>query len=164
MLNLWGSILLIAAGMFAGFKASEMYKHKLVLHKKLLRMYSEAAILLEYSLMTYGEMIEYFRQSGEYTDFSFLNVNAAAYDIRQAVLDKIDDWDCGLEDAALNNLKSFFTTLGTTNIQGQLSYARLAAVQQQKIIDSVEKLYSQRSHICRTFGVLGGAFAAIMLI
>ena len=80
------------------------------------------------------------------------------------MLDKIDDWDCGLEDAALNNLKSFFTTLGTTNIQGQLSYARLAAVQQQKMIDSVEKLYSQRSHICRTFGVLGGAFAAIMLI
>lgn len=164
MLNLWGSILLIAAGMLAGCAVSDMYKRRILLHKKLLRMYSETAILLEYSLMTFGEIVEHFRTSGEYNEFSFLSVDSDSHDIRQAVLDGIDAWNSGLEYSAVIGLKSFFQTLGTTDIQGQLSYARLAALSQQRLIESVEDTYRQKSRFSRTFGTLFGAFAAIMLI
>ena len=164
MLKLWGSILLIAAGTLAGCRVSEIYKHRLLLHKKLLRMYSETSILLEYSLMTFAQIVENLRTSGEYNELSFLNVDTCSPDIRQAVLDSIDSWNSGIEESASSCLRSFFQSLGTTDIQGQLSYAKLAALSQQRLIGTVEDTYMQKSRISRTFGALFGAFAAIMLI
>ncbi len=164
MLKLWGSLLLIAAGTLAGSSVAEMYKHRLAVHKKLLRLYNETAILLEYSLLTFSEIVSHLWQSGEYAEFSFLNADDACIDVRQAVLDRIGNWQTGLEESSRSNLLAFFSKLGTTDISGQISYARLAAVQEQEIISSISSKYQQRSGISRTFGALGGAFAAIMMI
>lgn len=164
MLKLWGSLLLIVAGALAGCRVGEMYTSRLKLHKKLVSLYNETAILLEYSFLTFGEIVSRLKESGEYSEFGFLNVSSECLDIRQAVLDGIDSWDACIEDSSRSNLVSFFTKLGTTDIQGQISYARLAAAHEQEIISSVEKKYQQKTSLSRTFGALGGAFAAIMMI
>ncbi len=163
MLKTLGSLLLIAAGTLSGLSISNSYKQRLHIHKKLVRLYNETAILLEYSFPTFGEIVSHLQKSGEYIEFSFLNVDTDEIDVRKAVIDAINNWDKGLESNSEENLRSFFTKLGTTDIQGQISYAKLAAVSEQEFIDSVSEKYKQRAKISRTFGVLGGAMAAIMI-
>lgn len=164
MLKLWGSVFIIVAGVMTGCKVGERYTNGLKLQKKLLSLYNEIAIVLEYSFMTFGEIISRLNESGEYSELSFLNIGTDRINIRQAVLDSISEWDADIEESSRKNLVSFFTKLGTTDIQGQISYAQLAAARQQQIINNVEKKYMQKTSLSRTFGALGGAFAAIMMI
>lgn len=164
MLKLLGCLMLIACGALCGNRVGELYKARLETHKKLLRLYTEAAILLEYSLCTFGEIIEHLAKNDELKEFGFLNIDTHSQDIRQELQKSIDQWDSPIEDKSVNNLRVFFSKLGTTDIQGQLSYARLAAEQEQEIIDSVKKQYVQRINMSGTFGILGGVFAALMMI
>lgn len=156
--------MLIFCGTLTGCHISAVYKRRLILHEKILRMYNETAILLEFSLMTFAEIVAHLRESGEYDEFSFLVKDTGVVDIRQAVLDGIDSWEECIEQGAINDIRCFFTKLGTTDIQGQLSYVRLAVLQQQGHIDALAPVYNRKSRFARTFGTLGGAFAAIMMI
>lgn len=164
MLKLLGSFMIIAAGTLAGLNVSCGYKQKMLLHKKLVRLYSETAIMLEYSFPTFAEIIEHLRSCGEYSEFGFLYKSTDGIDIKSSVLGAVDSWDTGLESSSKSELRAFFSRLGTTDIQGQIAYARLAAASEQGFIDSVSEKYRQRAKMSRTFGVLGGVFAAIMIV
>ena len=164
MLKLWGSLLVITAGSLCGLSVSRMYTRRLLLHRKLLRLYNETAILLEYSMPTFAEIVSYLSQSGEFAEFGFLNCACDELAIRQAVLNAIDSWDVSLEESSLANLRCFFEKLGTTDIGGQISYAQLAAAQESEIIASLSGKYRQKAGMFRTFGTLGGVLAAILMI
>ena len=164
MLKIWGSLLIITAGTLCGLSASRMYSRRLLLHRKLLMLYNEAAIMLEFSMPTFAEIVSHLAQSNEFSEFGFLNCCGYELDIRQAVLNGIDSWDTSLEESSLSNLHCFFERLGTTDISGQIAYARLAASQESSIIDSLSDKYRQKAGISRTFGTLGGVLAAILMI
>lgn len=164
MLKLLGCILIITSGTFTGLNVSFKYNQKMALHKKLVRLYNETAIILEYSFATFGEIIEHLRCSREYDEFRFLNAGADDIDVKRTVLRALDTWDKGIERTSIDNLRAFFSKLGTTDIQGQISYARLAAACEQDLIDTISEKYKQRAKMSRTLGVLGGVFAAIMIV
>ena len=164
MLKLLGSLLVIVSGTLCGLSVSRMYTRRLLLHRKLLRLYNEIAVLLEYSMPTFAEIVSHLAQSGEFAEFCFLNPGCDELEIRQAVLSAIDDWDVTLEESSLTNLRCFFEKLGTTDIGGQISYARLAAAQESEIIAALSDKYRQKAGISRTFWTLGGVLAAILMI
>lgn len=162
MLKLVGSLFIIIAGAMAGNSAAVSFRNKLELQRTLLKMYSETAIMLEYSFITLSELIEQLRRNNEYSSLSFLDIDDDT-DIRRSLLDKLRAWDMADEES-MSILKSFFINFGTTDISGQLSYAAMARARQSEIVERETKQLNKRSRFARTFGVLGGAFAAVMMI
>lgn len=164
MLKLLGSLMLIAAGALSGYSASHRYLRRIEMLRGLLRMYGEICIRLEYSLMTFAELIESLREDPAFSVFGFLDVDTEVCDIRLRILDSLDSLSDRFDPASLENLRSFFVRLGTTDIQGQLSYAKMAQSRQKEILASSSPVLEQKAKLSRTLGLLGGAFAAIMLI
>lgn len=163
MLKLVGCLFIILSGAMTGNSVAVSFKNKLELQRTLQRLYSQSAILLEYSLLTFSELICQLHSSESFSKLSFLYVPDDCTDVRQAVLDGIRNWDPP-DEASGQILVSFFTDLGTTDISGQLSFVRLALARQTEIVEAEKKRINERLRLSRTFGVLGGAFAAIMIM
>ena len=164
MLKLIGTAMIILSGALFGETLRKSCFLKIDIHAKLLEMYNEIAILLEYSYLTYSEIINILRTSGRYNELDFLDIPQNSMDAKSCVLNNLERW-CKLdEQASKQNLESFFSTLGTTDIQGQVLFSRLAAEREKEIYIATRKKYLQQAKLSRILGCLSGVLIAIMII
>ena len=163
MIKLIGCIMVVAAGAFGGNSIAFSFKRRLDTQALVLKMYRRTEIILEYSLFTFSEIVQSLKDCGEFSELGFLDVDCSRTDIRQAVLDGVKCWN-EPDSGSKQILLSFFRDLGTTDLSGQLSFVKLAQAQQSEIVSTEKQRLRERMKLSRTFGVLGGAFAAIMLI
>lgn len=164
MIKITGCILLIITGCLTGLYISDKIRHRLYIEKLLYRMYCEIEILLNCSQLTYCEIISRLVESENYKELDFLNVRADTENIRKEVLDSLEESHICDEIITANTLKNFFSCLGTSDIDGQISYVRLAEKESRECIAVLEEKTLRQCKLAKAMGVLGGAFAAILFV
>ncbi len=164
MLKLTGGALIIISCSMIGKYIGLGYLKKLRLHEKLLQMYNETTVLLEYSYMTFDEIITSLNNSSAFEQLDFLCICAHDINIRCNLLDKIECWDKIDNVESKDNLRDFFSKLGTTDNSGQITYSRLAAEREKEIIDRCKGEMMRRSKLASSIGFSTGVLLTIMLI
>ena len=164
MLKLTGGLFIIISCSLLGKYVGLGYIKKLRLHEKLLQMYNETTVLLEYSYMTFDEIVKSLNDSPAFYEFDFLCVSTSDINIRYDMLSKIDCWNKIENEESKDNLKAFFSQLGTTDNQGQITYSKLAAEREKEIINRNKNDLMRRSKLASSISFSAGILLTIMLI
>ena len=165
MIKFIGCIMIISSAGYAGFYQADKLVKKLKITKKLYRMACEIVIMLNCSYLTVGEIISRLNSCSEFDELDFIKADPDSLTLRNDIRKKIKNSVC-LADFKDEKtiIENFFMELGTTEISGQLALAELF---KKELSEQIEKLSEQSAKKCRLYramGILGGTFAAVMLI
>lgn len=162
-MKLFGLLLLLIAAVSCGCHAADGLRKRVIRLQQLRRMLNAITIHLRYTLPTVQELLKLLSEDPDYTALPFLYQAAADPSDFPAAWQTAISESHGLSHEEVTLLHRLGHTLGTTDLEGQLSALalcdqQLAALQQKAAAhaDSHGTLY-------RTMGVLTGLFLVILL-
>lgn len=164
-MKLFGCFILVVASGAIGYAASEQLSKRVARLRLLLRMVNDMMNLLRYTLPTVDEMLHMLMEQSCYASLLFLR-NAANM---ESPLCFPERWEKAIlqqpmpqEERTL--LLHIGQTLGSTDLDGQLSALGLCKEQLNGLVQQAEE--KQRSHAAmyRSMGLLTGLFLVILLI
>lgn len=164
MLRAVGLLLVVATGAFAGLAGSGALRKRMERLAKLRMALSEMAVELCYCTPTVWELLDRLCEQPQYAELAFLERTRA-----QRPLSFAKAWAQSVcEDASLGAqerdvLLSLGATLGTTDVEGQLSALSLHMDKLEALYHAERERYAQKGRLYRSLGVLGGTFLAILL-
>ena len=166
MLKLFGVILIIGAGGFAGLSASASLKKRIE--------------FLEYYISFINQVKELIRFSGAALEQIFEKVETGSI-MRDIIKSTLLSLKCGksfthaweqavsaqnkiLNGADCTMLRDFGKGLGVTDIEGQLSHCSLSIEIAARRLENARNDYNAKAKLYRALGILGGATFALVII
>ena len=166
MIKLFGIISIIISSSLIGIYSSEKLKNRVKGLNLINYMLEEISILIRYKAMTVYEIVETLKQNQIYNQLSFLNNfdNNMQIPFITKWEKNIDEMPTALTASDLKLLKSFGASLGTSDIDGQLSTIEVFKENFSKLEKDSIAIYEKKSKLYRSLGVLVGAFVSIVII
>jgi len=166
MIKIIGIFALVISSSLIGITASEKLKNRVSELNLIKYMLEEIAILIRYKAMTVYEIIGTLKKNEGFKKLEFIDGFTINMQNSFATSwgENIDKAKSSLTKADIELLKSFGGTLGTSDIDGQLSTIEVFKGNFSKLEKDARHIYEQKSRLYRSLGVLIGAFISIMLI
>ena len=162
MLKTLGVICLSAIPVYIGFCESRTIGDRLSDIEGYLLLVRRMEELVCFSQLPFGAMMEKIcrEEGGRYRVIRILG------DHLEKNLAPLDLWRaCEEPDASLTPvLTDFFASCGKTPVDGQAQLCRTTITRLETIYEERKKSSENKRRICRTVGILGGAFLAIILL
>lgn len=166
MLKIFGAIAIVIATSLIGIMSSDKLKQRVKEINLINYMLEEISILIRYKAMTVYEIVENLKGNPVFNQLTFLN--NIEFNLQMpfkiAWESNIDSMQSALKQSDLKMLKSFGATLGTSDIDGQLSTIAVFKENFSQLEKEAITNYEKKSKLYRSLGVLSGAFISIMLI
>lgn len=147
MIKLVGFVFVVSAFTLCGFHFASRVEERHRQLKLVVKMLGEIKILLEYGVMTKGEIF-----SKIFTDENYI-----VFDIKNLSLSMLDDNE-------KQNLTDFYNQFGTTDLQGQLYTLEMYKNTFSESCEEHKALKDNKCRLMRTSGVLLGIFLCLMFI
>jgi len=152
----------IVAGTAAGLYFSYRLKKREESLNELTRALQEMALLIRYRTLPVNELFtelsryEFIRNVGEVS-------KTDGTDFRRGWVTATDQL-AELENGERSIIKSVGLSLGTSDVEGQLSMLEVNAKLLEKYGNEAREQYMKKGKLYRSFGVLAGIFIAILII
>lgn len=154
----------MCSGVGIGLALSQRNKNHLHTVEAVEKMFSETKLMLQFNAPTFSELIGYLKNSSQTGSLRFLEVDVDSVCVRDDIINAVRENKDDLCEQETAKLESFFSQLGETDIDGQIS---LAERYEEFFRDDLQKLRHESSVKCKLYnslGALGGAFVAILLV
>lgn len=164
MIKFIGTALIMLSGLGIGYTLSANNKRHLKKVGYAEKMLCDIGLMLEFGALTFGEIVKHLKDTDSAGQLMFLDTDEQSPDLRADILDRIELNKDKFRPDEKSALRQFFTQLGTTDIEGQLS---LVERSKAYFFGQLQKLREESKSKCRLYnslGALGGAFVAIMLL
>lgn len=166
MIKIIGVIFIILSTSLAGFSFSEKLNKRvkeLILFRHLLE---EISILIRYKAVTIFDLIDNLKNNICFKEFDFLKHIDIEHNssFSQAFNVAIDNTILSLNKEDIRIIKQFGSSLGKSDIQGQLSEIELYKESISLKINEAKIISENKAKLYRSLGVLIGSFFAILLI
>jgi stage III sporulation protein AB len=166
MIKLLGVIVVVFSAGFIGIISSERLKSRASELTLTGYLIDEISVLIRYKAMPVYEISAYLKNDKIGSQLDFIrNLDDDGENSFSAAWEKsIDASRLALSASDKALLKTFGSSLGTSDIQGQLSTLELYKESFKKLENDAVKIYEEKSKLFRSMGFLAGAFIAVMLI
>jgi stage III sporulation protein AB len=123
--------------------------------RELTRVFSEMALLIRYRALPVKELFT------ELSRYEFIRrISESGRENWMTVTDELTE----LEEPERSVVKSIGLSLGASDIDGQLSMLEVNARLLAKYGDEAHEQYMKKGKLYRSFGILAGLFAAILML
>lgn len=159
MLKVVGIIIVIFVSTYIGFYKSNQLDQKLTIIRKIIRMFDEIGILLNFNIYTSNEILDHLKKNSELCLLDFFLLNSSIDNINEKIsaTNKLSDNDKEL-------LSGFFSQLGSTDLQGQIAAIEMYRSAFKEKYKDLKEIKDEKSRLYRSMGFLVGAFICIILI
>lgn len=166
MIKIIGVIIIMAASGMTGIYFAEKLKMRKSELGTIAYLIDEIAVLIRYKAMPVFEIMANLKNNQMLGSLDFIGKldDDENTSFRQAWENSVTQSQTALSDADKNLLKAFGSSLGTSDINGQLSTLELYKDSFKKLESDACESYEKKSRLYRTMGFLIGAFISIMLI
>lgn len=167
LFKLVGVMLLVTASSYIGINMSQTLKERVIRIELIKRMLDEISTLIRHRALTVSEIVDELNKSTVYKELDFINF--AKNDITERipfsnVWEKSIIRDKKLFQEERKELISLGYSLGTSDIDGQLSALSIIKNKFDIIAEKSNFEYTKKGKLYRTLGVLCGVFISILLI
>ena len=133
------------------------------------QMLEELAIQIRFQALTVFELLNSLCRNMQLNELQFLvNVqenNIPGISFNEAWVKGIDEWsNNSLRKEDINFLKNVGSTLGNSDIDGQLSTLELHKENLDRLLESAIAERDKKAKLYRSLGILTGTFISIMLL
>lgn len=157
------ALVIFALGVIMGYTKSTELKKRSQLLTELKQLIRELSVRIAYTAPTLDELSE---DCGGLFGELLRNERSQACDIRAAwsgAVDRLSEYTfCGGEEAAL--MRELGSTLGTSDVQGQLSMLDMYAARLSVLSAAAEEALRTKGKMFRSVGALLGAGLAVLVI
>ncbi len=161
MLRFIGCALLAAAGTAGGWYLGEKPAARYRLICALTELVKEVSVMLG-AYMPTSQIFESLCSGGGYDELSFLRRELLTSSDRQALISAVGELE--IEDEIKDRLARFLLQLGSSEMQQERTRAELLYTYLKAEQERTALTFRSKRKLCRTLGILSGAFAAVMLI
>ena len=158
-LRLTGVLLLIVCGGAAGAYLSAEYRRRTALLERVAELLLEMSMMMDFECPTVDVMMS--RISGAGREVPRFMKGARR---REDVLSSLAENPDGFEGCDLSRLTALFSELGRADKQSELTRLDSARAYFARRADEVRTVNGQRSKLALSLGILGGIFAAVIMI
>lgn len=129
----------------------------------------DISIQLRFKASTVYEILDYLDNNPVYSQLGFLhtaNLNKNSFkSFNEIWSESLDEWVCSpLKKEDFTLLKSIGNSLGTSDIEGQLSSLELFKEKAKMHFESAISERDKKSKLYRSLGVLSGIFVSVMIV
>ncbi|MGN1134126.1 MAG: stage III sporulation protein AB [Oscillospiraceae bacterium] len=163
MLKVIGAVLVIICGMLVGRAFSAANKKHLKTVGMIVNMFYEIRQQLKFNGATFEELLEHIRSCSDTKELEFIQGDSGG-DIRRAVIDRIHQNPDRLYEEEAVRLESFFETLGSTDMEGQLAKAEICCEYFQRDEQELKEQSAKKCRLYNALGIIGGALLAVVII
>ncbi len=133
------------------------------------QMLEDISIQLRFKASTVYEILEYLDNNQVYSQLGFLHTANSNKDSFKSFgeiwSESIDGWVCSpLKKEDFSLLNSIGSSLGTSDIEGQLSSLELFKEKAKMYFESAASEHDKKSKLYRSLGVLSGIFVSVMIV
>lgn len=148
IVKLIGAASVIIAGTYIGFDKSAVLEKRLSTLRNILRMFDETEILMNYGAFTTGEILERLSESECFE--KIINKDSSVT-------------RCLAEDEKML-INEYFSQLGTTDLQGQLSALKMYKTAFAEKFNDLKAVKNEKCRLYRTMGILAALFVCVILV
>jgi len=159
-----GIILIMLAGISCGFSMSSKFKRHIATLELLNDMFTETIMLMNFSAVTYPELILHLKESTLCGGLKFLDIDTGSPEIREKVLEAVRANKDGLDTQESEKLFGFFKQFGTCDLDGQIAMAKKYMAYFSDRLNTLRAESVQKCRLYNSLGALGGAFLAVILV
>lgn len=170
MLKLAGALLLVAASSYVGLMISQRLKDRILILRQLSHMVDAIALKIRWEGAAINEIAVQLKDNPSLDRLTFLtnlsaNVGRSEHPTPFDALwsESVRGWNAPLNASDRRMLLNISDGLGTSDIEGQLSWQNRCRAEIAYACEHAEAEYTRKAKLYRTLGVIGGAFAAIVL-
>jgi stage III sporulation protein AB len=156
-INIIAAISAIITGTAAGIYFSSRLKTREIILRELTQVFREMSMLIRHRALPVGDLFM------ELSRYEFISKIGDCGDFRgnwEAVTDSLTE----LGESERSIIKSVGLSLGTSDVQGQLSMLEMNSQLLDKHTDEAREQYIKKGRLYRSFGLLAGLFTAILII
>ena len=164
MIKLIGSIFIISSGIGAGFLMSYKNKSHLKAVEEIEKVFVQTNLMLQYSAVTFSELIEYLQKSSQTKDLLFLKSDVGSLDLPGEIMINIKENKDNLNNDEVDALLDFFSQFGQTDIDGQIMLSKRYECYFNERLNKLREESKIKCKLYNSLGALGGAFIAVLLI
>lgn len=158
---------MVATTSLTGFYLSKGLSEKLKRTENIRRMLDDISTLIRFQALTVYEIVENLSKNSTYSNLEFITyvkssirVDKPFYEIWQEAIYK----DKMLSEKERHLLENLGNSLGSSDIDGQISSIDLYKNNAEILMNSARDEYVKKSRLYNSLGVLVGVFISIMLI
>lgn len=148
IVKLIGAASVIIAGTYIGFDKSAVLGKRLSTLRNILRMFDETEILMNYGAFTTGEILERLREN----------------ECFEKIINKDSSVTRCLAEDEKRLLNEYFSQLGTTDLQGQLSALKMYKNAFTEKFSDLKAVKDEKCRLYRTMGILAALFVCVILV
>ncbi|MGN1113714.1 MAG: stage III sporulation protein AB [Oscillospiraceae bacterium] len=163
MLKIIGAVLLVICGMLVGMAFSSANKRHLKTVGRLVNMFYDIRQQLKFNSATFEELLEHIRNSADTKELEFIKGDFGT-DIRKGIMERIRQNNDRLYEDEMIRLESFFETLGSTDLEGQLAKADICCEYFQRDEQELREQSAKKCRLYNALGIIGGALAAVVML
>ena len=167
MIRIAGTLLIFLTSAAVGIFLSNRIKNKKERLIKERKMLEEISIMIRFNSFTLNEIIFELENAGLYNDFKFLNKltiilkNVVSFPVAWEQAVKEDDI---LSESEKKLLTEIGYSLGTSDIDGQLSTLNIYKARFDELIEEESEKYRIKGKMYRSLGVMFGAMIGILIV
>lgn len=165
MFKLSGILLIFIMFVLIGFYFSGIFKRRVEIFRQTRLMIDKISTLIKYRSYNVFELCNEIKNDDTLYEMSFVSFSDTD-DVTFSELwqNGVKKWNVPIKNNERNIYFEIGRTLGTTDIDGQISSLILFDAEISKMLSDAEKEHSEKSKLVKMLGVLSGAFVSIMLI
>lgn len=148
IVKLIGAASVIVAGTYIGFDKSAVLEKRLSMLRNILRMFDETEILMNYGAFTTGEILERLSEN----------------ECFEKIINKDSSVTRCLAEDEKRLINEYFSQLGTTDLQGQLSALKMYKTAFAEKFSDLKAVKDEKCRLYRTMGILAALFVCVILV
>lgn len=169
-MKLCGIIIISGICIYAGFGASVKLKNRMIILRQLKMMLETSLIMIRYCASEISDLIAKFTGCDTYDRLLFLPVldRLMKNEVERGEMSFSDAWDKSAElllpmikHEDMEIICRIGSTLGTTDIQGQIAALKQFISETEHQIVLADKEYISKGRLYRSLGIIAGAAAAL---
>lgn len=165
MIKLTGIIAIFTACTIIGLYFSKQLKRRVEIFSQTRLMIDKIATLIKFRSYTVYELCDEILGDGMLYEMSFVSFQRDEDKSFSSLWeDSVMKWNVPIKKEERDFYINLGNSLGTTDTEGQISSLSVFDKEAEKMICTAEKDFNEKGKLCRTLGVLCGAFVSILLI
>ena len=165
MFKLTGVLFVFITFILLGFYFSGILKRRVEIFRQTRLMIDKISTLIKYRSYNVFELCDEIKNDDILYEMTFISFSdTSGIPFSELWNNSIKKWNVPIKNSEKNIYLEIGKTLGTTDIEGQISSLMLFDAEVDKMLSDAEKEYSEKSKLLKMLGVLSGAFVSIMLI
>ena len=159
--------LIAATGAFVGISAADVLRKRRNTARRLHSLLTELAVMIRYRGLDLFDIVQRLRNNTEFSSLGFICSMPSEY---SPELDFHDEWKRSVEtDSLLTSdmkqiLNELGSSLGTSDVDGQISVIDAALEKMTVLEKQLEAEYADKSRLYRSTGILLGIMTGIIFI